>query len=120
MTIELRRIDDRVWEIRKQGGMRVPGRIYANARQMADLAGDPCLQQVANVAHLPGIVGYSLAMPDIHWGYGFPIGGVAAFDHDAGVISPGGIGYDINCLGGGSQVLTSPARYLLVRRLHAF
>ena len=97
MTIELRRIDDRVWEIPKQGGMRVPGRIYASARQMADLAGDPCLQQVANVAHLPGIVGYSLAMPDIHWGYGFPIGGVAATRLDEGVVSPGGVGYDINC-----------------------
>jgi tRNA-splicing ligase RtcB len=77
--------------------MRVPGRIYASALLMASLRDDPCLQQVANVAHLPGIVGYSLAMPDIHWGYGFPIGGVAAVDAEAGVVSPGGVGYDINC-----------------------
>ncbi len=62
-----------------------------------DMRDDPALNQVANVACLPGIVGYSLAMPDIHWGYGFPIGGVAAFDAEDGVISPGGVGYDINC-----------------------
>jgi tRNA-splicing ligase RtcB len=63
---------------------------------MRDLKDDQCLQQVVNVAHLPGIVGASLAMPDIHWGYGFPIGGVAAMDAEEGVISPGGVGYDIN------------------------
>ena len=80
------------------GGMRVPGRVYADAGMMDALRqGDQSLTQVANVAHLPGIVGYSLAMPDIHWGYGFPIGGVAAFDAEDGVISPGGVGYDINC-----------------------
>ena len=77
--------------------MRVPGRIYANSRMMGEMRDDPSLAQVANVACLPGIVGYSLAMPDIHWGYGFPIGGVAAVDAEAGVISPGGVGYDINC-----------------------
>lgn len=77
--------------------MLVPGRIYANARMMDELRNDPALQQVANVACLPGIVGYSLAMPDVHWGYGFPIGGVAAIDAAEGVISPGGVGYDINC-----------------------
>jgi len=77
--------------------MRVPGRIYASEKLMADLKDDNCLRQVMNVAHLPGIVGYSLAMPDIHWGYGFPIGGVAAVSLDEGVISPGGVGYDINC-----------------------
>jgi tRNA-splicing ligase RtcB len=63
---------------------------------MADMIDPMSLQQVANVAHLPGIVQASLAMPDIHWGYGFPIGGVAAFDPDDGVVSPGGVGYDIN------------------------
>jgi tRNA-splicing ligase RtcB (3'-phosphate/5'-hydroxy nucleic acid ligase) len=77
--------------------MLVPGRIYASARMMDDLRNDPALQQVANVACLPGIVGCSLAMPDVHWGYGFPIGGVAATDAAEGVISPGGVGYDINC-----------------------
>jgi len=77
--------------------MRVPGRIYATAAMLPDITRDNAHQQVVNVAHLPGIVGHSLAMPDIHWGYGFPIGGVAAFDLDEGVISPGGVGYDINC-----------------------
>lgn len=76
--------------------MRVDGIVYADARMMADLQDDPALQQVANVAHLPGIVSASIAMPDIHWGYGFPIGGVAAMDADTGVVSPGGVGYDIN------------------------
>ncbi len=77
--------------------MRVDGIVYSSPEMIEDLRGDPALEQVANVAHLPGIVGASLAMPDIHWGYGFPIGGVAAFDADHGVISPGGVGYDINC-----------------------
>jgi tRNA-splicing ligase RtcB len=78
--------------------MRVPGRIYADERLMPHIRGEQSLQQVANVAHLIGIVGHSLAMPDIHWGYGFPIGGVAATDPtEGGVISPGGVGYDINC-----------------------
>lgn len=95
--LEVRKIHDYLWEIPKQGAMLVPGRIYANARMMDDLRSDPALQQVANVACLPGIVGYSLAMPDVHWGYGFPIGGVAATDATEGVISPGGVGYDINC-----------------------
>ncbi len=95
--IPLRRINDYVWEIPQHGGMRVPGRVYASSDLMDDIQHDAALQQVINVAHLPGIVGYSLAMPDIHWGYGFPIGGVAAMDADEGVITPGGIGFDINC-----------------------
>jgi tRNA-splicing ligase RtcB (3'-phosphate/5'-hydroxy nucleic acid ligase) len=94
--IELNCIEECLWEIPRQGGMRVPGRIYASEKLMADLKQDNSLRQVMNVAHLPGIVGYSLAMPDIHWGYGFPIGGVAAVSMDEGVISPGGVGYDIN------------------------
>lgn len=77
--------------------MSVPGRIYASNKLMEKIREDKSLDQVANVACLPGIINYSLAMPDIHWGYGFPIGGVAAFDYDKGVISPGGVGYDINC-----------------------
>lgn len=77
-------------------GMVVPGIIYANP-ELEALIEQKAIEQVACVASLPGIVGYSLAMPDIHAGYGFPIGGVAAFDIDRGVISPGGVGYDINC-----------------------
>ena len=77
--------------------MRVDGIVYADERMMQDIGKDESLQQVRNVAHLPGIVGASIAMPDIHWGYGFPIGGVAAIDAAEGVVSPGGVGYDINC-----------------------
>lgn len=77
--------------------MRTNGLIYSSPEMLSALRQDQSLQQVANVAMLPGIVGPSLAMPDIHWGYGFPIGGVAAFDLAAGVVSPGGVGYDINC-----------------------
>ena len=79
-------------------GMRVPGIIYADEKLLKDIRHDKASEQVANVAFLPGIVDYSLAMPDIHWGYGFPIGGVAATDPDnGGVVSPAGVGYDINC-----------------------
>jgi tRNA-splicing ligase RtcB len=95
--VEIVRLAEDVWEIPRRGGMRVPGRVYASERMMHDLRDDPALTQVANVAHLPGIVGAALAMPDIHWGYGFPIGGVAAVDAEEGAISPGGIGFDINC-----------------------
>jgi tRNA-splicing ligase RtcB len=95
--IYLRQISDCIWEIPQRSGMRVPGRIYATPELMADIRKDAAVEQVVNVAHLPGIVGYSLAMPDIHWGYGFPIGGVAAVDAEHGVITPGGIGFDINC-----------------------
>ena len=95
--MKLTRISEALWEIPQTGEMRVPGRIYASEHMIQDLRDDPALEQVANVACLPGIIGYSLAMPDIHWGYGFPIGGVAAVDAEEGVISPGGVGYDINC-----------------------
>lgn len=77
--------------------MKAPGIIYSSEELLRSMAGDESIKQVANVAHLPGIVKYSLAMPDMHWGYGFPIGGVAAFDMHSGVVSPGGVGYDINC-----------------------
>ena len=76
--------------------MRTDGLVYANERMLTDIRKDQSLVQVSNVAWLPGILGNSMAMPDIHWGYGFPIGGVAAFDLDEGIISPGGVGYDIN------------------------
>ncbi|RPJ52209.1 MAG: RNA-splicing ligase RtcB, partial [Methanobacteriota archaeon] len=85
-------------------GMRVPGRFFLSDR-LAQTLEEGALRQLANVATLPGIVKYSLAMPDIHWGYGFPIGGVAAFDKQNGVISPGGVGFDINC---GVRFFTTP------------
>ena len=98
--IKLEKIDDYHWRIPQsyKTGMRVPGIIYADEKLLKNIYKDKALQQVANVAFLPGIVNASLAMPDIHWGYGFPIGGVAATDIEAGgVIAPGGIGFDINC-----------------------
>ncbi len=94
--MKLERIDACRWRIPREGGMRVDGVVFGDERMIADLRNDQSLQQVVNVAHLPGILEASLAMPDIHWGYGFPIGGVAAMDENEGVVSPGGVGYDIN------------------------
>jgi tRNA-splicing ligase RtcB len=102
--IHLEKIDENRWRIPRTGKMRVDGIIYADENLLRDIHEDESPKQVANVAHLPGIQCYSLAMPDIHWGYGFPIGGVAAFDWQEGVISPGGVGYDINC---GTRLLRS-------------
>jgi len=98
--VPLEKIDDYRWRIPKfyKPGMRVPGIIYADEKLLKDIRQDKAMEQVANVAFLPGIVNASLAMPDIHWGYGFSIGGVAATDiEQGGVISPGGVGFDINC-----------------------
>jgi tRNA-splicing ligase RtcB len=95
-SIKMEKIDDWRWRLPREGKMRTDGIVYANESMMANIRKDRSLMQVANVAWLPGIVGQSLAMPDIHWGYGFPIGGVAAFSLDNGVVSPGGVGYDIN------------------------
>jgi len=97
MTTNVKKIDTYRWEVPKTGAMRVPGIIYATESMLAGSSQNEPLKQVANVATLPGILKASLAMPDMHWGYGFPIGGVAAFDWESGVISPGGVGYDINC-----------------------
>mgnify|MGYP001476134368 CR=1 FL=1 len=91
------RIDEYRWRVEPFGPMNVPGIIYTSAPMFDQLRQEEAVNQVANVAVLPGIVKASLAMPDIHWGYGFPIGGVAAFDWETGVVSPGGVGYDINC-----------------------
>jgi len=94
------------WRIDRTGAMRVPGVVFASRDLLPDVAGDRSLQQVADVATLPGIVEASYAMPDVHWGYGFPIGGVAATDvDDGGVVSPGGVGFDISC---GVRLLLSP------------
>jgi tRNA-splicing ligase RtcB len=97
-SIPLEKISDNIWEVPAHGGMLVPGRIYTSEAMLPSIIHeDESIKQVINVAHLPGIQKYSLGMPDIHWGYGFPIGGVAATSVDDGVISPGGVGYDINC-----------------------
>jgi len=94
--VRVEKVDDYRWRIPREGKMRTDGMIYVDEKMMDQIRKEESLQQVKNVAHLPGIVGNSLAMPDIHWGYGFPIGGVAAFDMDEGIVSPGGVGYDIN------------------------
>jgi tRNA-splicing ligase RtcB (3'-phosphate/5'-hydroxy nucleic acid ligase) len=95
--MDIKQISKNIWEIPKQGKMLVPGRIYASKELIGHIKKDKTLDQVKNVACLPGIVNFSLAMPDAHQGYGFPIGGVAAFDLKKGIVSPGGVGYDINC-----------------------
>lgn len=103
--VPLERIDDYTWRIPKyKPGMRVPGIVFADKNLLEKIQTDRTLQQCTNVAHLPGIYKYSITLPDGHEGYGFPIGGVAATDYDEGVISPGGVGYDINC---GVRLLTT-------------
>ncbi len=101
-----KKISNQLWEIPKEfrSDMRVPARIYASEKMLEQILEDRSPEQLVNVATLPGILKYALAMPDIHEGYGFPIGGVAAMDAKRGVISPGGVGYDINC---GVRLLTS-------------
>lgn len=94
---KLKQIGPATYLLPQEEGMKVPGLIIATEELLKDIEMDKPVEQVRNVAFLPGIVGYSIAMPDIHWGYGFPIGGVAAMDAETGVISPGGVGYDINC-----------------------
>src|ERR1700749_3169428 len=107
---DVRRVDDELWElpIGSVPGMRVPARVFADAELLAAIEQDRSLQQLANVGTLPGVVDASLAMPDIHQGYGFPVGGVAATDATDGVISPGGVGYDINC---GVRLLALPLEF---------
>lgn len=97
MSFELEQVDENIYEIPKDGEMNVPARVYASEELLEEIKGDDTLEQVRNMATLPGIQSYSIVMPDGHQGYGFPIGGVAAFDAEEGIISPGGIGFDINC-----------------------
>ncbi|MEM2988451.1 MAG: intein-containing RctB family protein [Candidatus Bathyarchaeia archaeon] len=103
----LKRVDRFIWEIPQsyKQGMRVPGRVYADEALLEKMLSDATLEQCANVSFLPGIYKWSITLPDGHEGYGFPIGGVAATDYDEGVVSPGGVGYDINCLSGDSSIL---------------
>ncbi|NWF96815.1 MAG: RtcB family protein [Candidatus Thorarchaeota archaeon] len=105
-VLELKRIGDNVYEISKgtKPCMKVPVRVYASQRLVDKMRQDATFEQGANVACLPGVYTHSIVLPDGHQGYGFPIGGVAATDYDSGVISPGGVGYDINC---GVRVLTT-------------
>ncbi len=112
MPAKLERLDKYRWLIPKTGAMRVPGLIFSNDKLIKAIQNDQSVTQVANVASLPGIEGHSLAMPDMHWGYGFPIGGVAAFDIDEGIVSPGGVGYDINC---GCRLMTTSLEAVEIR-----
>jgi tRNA-splicing ligase RtcB len=97
MATAFREVEPNVWELPATGAMRVPGRIFAS-RELVDALDEKVREQLANVASLPGIVGAAYAMPDAHWGYGFPIGGVAAFDPEqGGIVSAGGVGFDISC-----------------------
>ncbi|HDD05226.1 MAG TPA: RtcB family protein, partial [Candidatus Aenigmarchaeota archaeon] len=93
----MKKVGEFIWEIEKEGKMRVPARIFASEKLLEKMQQDETLRQAKNVAMLPGIYKYSLVMPDGHQGYGFPIGGVAALDYEEGGLSPGGIGFDINC-----------------------
>ncbi len=104
--VPLERIDEYTWRIPEnyKDGMLVPGRVYADDELIDRIKSDRTLDQCANVAHLPGIYKYAITLPDGHEGYGFPIGGVAATDYEEGVLSPGGVGYDINC---GVRVLST-------------
>ena len=104
---ELRRIDDTLWEIPAEArpDMRVPARVFADPELLEAIRRDSSLEQLQNVATLPGVVDAVYAMPDIHQGYGFPVGGLAATELPDGVVSPGGVGYDINC---GVRLLAAP------------
>jgi tRNA-splicing ligase RtcB len=107
-TVELVQETPVRWRIERQGAMRVPGIVFASEALLPQVVEDRSMEQVANVATLPGIVTASYAMPDVHWGYGFPIGGVAATDvQEGGVVSPGGVGFDISC---GVRLLASDLR----------
>jgi len=110
--LKVEKINDYKWIIPKVGEMRVPGVLFISEKLLKKAIEDKAIEQVANVAKLPGIVKYSLAMPDVHWGYGAPIGGVGAFNEESGVIVPGFVGYDINCLSKNTKILTDYGYYL--------
>ena len=115
--ITLHKVREHVWEIPPEGGMRVPARVFASERLLEEIAEDKTLQQLKNTTHLPGIESYAVCMPDGHQGYGFPVGGVAGIDAENGCISPGAVGYDINCLTEGADVKLSFGRRLPITDL---
>jgi len=108
----LRKVRDHVWELPKEGDMRVPARVFASERLLEEIVEDKTLEQLRNATHLPGIKKYAICMPDGHQGYGFPVGGVAGIDAENGCISPGAIGYDVNC---GVRMLKTNLEYDDVR-----
>jgi tRNA-splicing ligase RtcB len=115
--VRLERVREFVWEMPREGDMRVPARVLASEALLEEIGGDKTLQQLRNATHLPGITGHAICMPDGHQGYGFPVGGVGATDAETGCISPGSVGYDINCLPGDTDVRLSFGRKLSLRAL---
>jgi tRNA-splicing ligase RtcB len=117
--ITLEQVSEYVWELDRTGEMNVPARVFASEALLDQIGDDKTLQQLKNATHLPGIANYALCMPDGHQGYGFPVGGVGATDVETGCISPGSVGYDINCLSGESNVLLEFGRQRPIRELWA-
>ncbi|WP_123534035.1 RtcB family protein [Halosimplex salinum] len=115
--ITLEKVRDYVWEIPQEGGMNRPARVLASEDLLDEISDDKTLQQLKNATHLPGVRKYAVCMPDGHQGYGFPVGGVAGIDTENGCISPGAVGYDINCLPGGTEVRLSFGRRTELRNL---
>ena len=115
--IQLERVREFVWEMPREGDMRVPARVLASEALLDEIGEDKTLQQLRNATHLPGITGHAICMPDGHQGYGFPVGGVGATDVETGCISPGSVGYDINCLPGDTEVRLSFGRTLPLETL---
>lgn len=115
---ETKKISENIYEIEKTGKMNVPVTIYASEKLLREMKKDNCLNQMKNVSMLPGIQKHSVVLPDAHLGYGFSIGGVAAFDIENGVISPGGVGYDINCLSKDSRILTNLGYWKKIEEFH--
>ncbi|PSP78061.1 RNA-splicing ligase RtcB [Halobacteriales archaeon QS_1_68_20] len=115
--ITLEKVRDYVWEIPREGDMRAPARVLASEALLEEISDDKTLQQIKNTTHLPGITTYAVCMPDGHQGYGFPVGGVGAMDAENGCISPGAVGYDINCLSGDAEVLLSFGRRRRIEEL---
>jgi len=115
--IQLERVREFVWEMPREGDMRVPARVLASEALLDEIGEDKTLQQLRNATHLPGITGHAICMPDGHQGYGFPVGGVGATDTEDGCISPGSVGYDINCLPGDTDVRLSFGRRLSLESL---
>lgn len=115
--ITLEQVREHVWKMPKEGSMRVPGIVLASEVLLEEISGDNTLQQLRNTTELPGIQKHAICMPDGHQGYGFPVGGVAGIDAETGCISPGAVGYDINCLTGNSEVRIEFGRRLHIRDL---
>lgn len=117
VKMKIKQIGNAVWELEKEGAMKVPALIFGTIPIMEKMKNDRTLLQLQNVASLDGIINYAMVMPDGHEGYGFPIGGVAAFDAEEGIVSPGGIGYDINCTDAETKILLEHGVYVRIKEI---